>query len=96
MLVKVTGRRDGAGTLCDLGPPLPCRRVDWLPIVDMEGREIGLRVELVYFDGQRAQFELPRDGNRVWVMNTRGDTVDSIPWPPRDHSNNKDGQTGKE
>lgn len=27
--------------------------------------------------------EVPRDGQVIYVMNERGDTIDSYPWPPR-------------
>lgn len=27
--------------------------------------------------------EIPRDGQVIYVMNERGDTIDSYPWPPK-------------
>jgi hypothetical protein len=83
MYVKVMRRgRFGFG-LHEVEPPLPQTQHVVVSEVEVDGEVIGVSVELCYNDlTKNFTVQLPRDGDIVYFENDKGDTVESLHWPP--------------
>ena len=88
MFAKVIRERTGdfdiyEGVSLPEGEPLSARHVSRSSVYDDKGERVGFRVVLHRDSGDSVSVEIPQDGDVVYIENDRGDTVETVHWPPR-------------
>ena len=75
MIVRVVKQRRGVGRVETDYPCSTIRKVFWDDGIDVILYDVGGDT------AKEVKIEMPKDGKRIFVMNDRGDTTDSISWP---------------